>query len=219
MESVARGGTRWKRFAIVMVPSVAATAAIGVGLAQGALAASFAVSGQEFKVSAGSLDGKGFSQYGGVVEGYVELEGDRKVKRPVAISTFKSARIEDMCQSVVTDIPLLGKFTFRLEAGFGDSEVLADNLYLDITELKADATFGNIDIGIAARHTDDPGVGKGPAVRQTDTPNGFAQQADTAYLSEVRQKALSTTAGTFRLGGLDMRLKRGSGQDIECFTD
>ncbi|MEV7997292.1 cholesterol esterase, partial [Streptomyces sp. NPDC086077] len=29
-----RGGTRWKRFAVVMVPSVAATACIGVALAQ-----------------------------------------------------------------------------------------------------------------------------------------------------------------------------------------
>ena len=51
MESQVRGGTRWKRFAVVMVPSVAATAAIGVALAQGALAASFSVSGQSFKVT------------------------------------------------------------------------------------------------------------------------------------------------------------------------
>ncbi|MGO4747485.1 cholesterol esterase, partial [Streptomyces sp. 2MCAF27] len=64
MESQARGGTRWKRFAVVMVPSVAATAAIGVALAQGALAASFSVSGQQFKVSADLLKGKGFVQYG-----------------------------------------------------------------------------------------------------------------------------------------------------------
>ncbi|QDY79080.1 DUF6230 family protein [Streptomyces qinzhouensis] len=221
MESVARGGTRWKRFAIVMVPSVAATAAIGVGLAQGALAASFAVSGQEFKVSAGSLDGKGFAQYGGVVEGYVEVDGDKKVKRPVMISTFKSATIEDMCQSVVMPVPLLGTFTLRLEAGQGDSSVSADNLYLDISELKADVTrFDNIDIGIAARHTDErDNSGKGPVVKDTDMPNGFAQQADEAYLTNVKQKTFSTTAGTFRLGGLDMRLKKGSGKGVECFTD
>ncbi len=50
MSSQVRGGTRWKRFALVMVPSIAATAAVGVGLAQGALAASFSVSGQDFKV-------------------------------------------------------------------------------------------------------------------------------------------------------------------------
>ena len=66
MESQVRGGTRWKRFAVVMVPSVAATAAIGVALAQGALAASFSVSGQSFKVTADRLDGAGFSQYGAI---------------------------------------------------------------------------------------------------------------------------------------------------------
>ncbi len=43
--------------AVVMVPSVAATAAIGVALAQGALAASFSVSGQQFKVTAETLHG------------------------------------------------------------------------------------------------------------------------------------------------------------------
>lgn len=66
MKSQVRGGTRWKRFAVVMVPSVAATAAIGVGLAQGALAASFSISGQEFKVKADSLVGTNFVQYGSV---------------------------------------------------------------------------------------------------------------------------------------------------------
>ncbi len=69
MESLARGGTRWKRFAVVMVPSVAATAAIGVAIAQGALAASFSVSGQQFKVTASELDGDGFVQYGALDKG------------------------------------------------------------------------------------------------------------------------------------------------------
>lgn len=66
MSSQVRGGTRWKRFALVMVPSVVATAAVGVGLAQGALAASFSVSGQSFKVHADKLVGHDFVQYGSV---------------------------------------------------------------------------------------------------------------------------------------------------------
>ena len=64
MESQVRGGTRWKRFAVVMVPSVAATAAMGVALAQGALAASFSVSGQSSRSRADKLVGEGFVQYG-----------------------------------------------------------------------------------------------------------------------------------------------------------
>jgi hypothetical protein len=70
-----------------MVPSVAATAAIGVALAQGALAASFSVSGQSFKVTADKLVGTGFEQYGAVDQGYT-LDG-QKTAHPVAVSAFK----------------------------------------------------------------------------------------------------------------------------------
>ncbi|MEU9010537.1 DUF6230 family protein [Streptomyces sp. NPDC048479] len=218
MESMTRGGTRWKRFALVMVPSVAATAAIGVSLAQGALAASFAVSGQEFKVTAGKLVGHGFAQYGGVDMGYADLKGDGKTAHPVAISSFKNASITNMCQSVVTDVPFVGKVTLRLTAGDKGTDVQADKLYLDVSELDADAKFENIDIGVAAKDTDKPGVGKGPAVKDTSIlPNGFAQQADVATLTGVKQKAWATTAGTFELSGLSMRLLKGSGDKVECY--
>ncbi|MFF3320833.1 DUF6230 family protein [Streptomyces sp. NPDC002889] len=223
MESLARGGTRWKRFALVMVPSVAATAAIGVGLAQGALAASFAVSGQEFKVSAEYLDGYGFAQYGGVDMGYKDLKGDEKVARPVAISTFDHAEITNMCQSVVTDVPFVGKITLQLKAGNKGTPVKAQNLYLDVSELDANAKFHNIDIGVAAKDTDNPKggpgyPGKGPPVKDKSIlENGFAQQADRAELTKVEQKAWATTAGTFELSGLSMRLHKGDGPKVECY--
>ncbi|UYQ64454.1 DUF6230 family protein [Streptomyces peucetius] len=219
MESMARGGTRWKRFALVMVPSVAATAAIGVGLAQGALAASFAVSGQEFKVKAGHLVGHGFAQYGGVDMGYTNVkEGEAKAPRPVAISTFRDAKIHNMCQSVVTDVPGLGKITLRLEAGKGGKPVVAENLYLDVTDLKADAKFEDIDIGVAAKDTDRRKGGKGPEVKDSSImQNGFAQQARVATLDNVEQKAWATTAASFKLSGLSMKLKKGDGPGVECF--
>ncbi|MCH0538086.1 cholesterol esterase [Streptomyces sp. MUM 203J] len=221
MQSQVRGGTRWKRFAVVMVPSVAATAAIGVGLAQGALAASFAVSGQEFKVTTERLKGDGFAQYGGADMGYKEIKGgDAVTVRPVAISSFENATITKMCQSVVTpDVPFIGKVTLRLEAG-KDKPVEASRLYLDVTELDADATFENIDIGIAAKHTakgDAKGWGKGPAIKDQINQNGFAQQAESVVLTDVRQKAWATTAGTFKLSGLSMRLHVGDGPKVECF--
>ncbi|MET7544825.1 MULTISPECIES: DUF6230 family protein [unclassified Streptomyces] len=207
MESQVRGGTRWKRFALVMVPSVALTAAVGVSLAQGALAASFSVSGQSFKVTAEHLDGKGFSQYGGIDAGYAELKGDKKTLHPVAISSFKSADITGMCQSVVTpDIPLLGSVSLQLKAGGGGTPVHAENLYLDVADLDADATFTNIDIGVAAKDAT-----KGPKIKDGENvnENGFAQQADRAVLDNVKQKAWATTAGTFKLNGLSMRLYNG----------
>ncbi|MGW2704165.1 DUF6230 family protein [Streptomyces sp. NPDC001340] len=216
MESQVRGGTRWKRFAVVMVPSVAATAAIGVALAQGALAASFSVSGQSFKVTAKELKGKGFAQYGAIDQGYTLSGG--KAAHPVAVSAFNSATIQKMCQSVVTPVPVLGDVTLRLEAGDSsdeDHQVHAENLYIDVEKLDADATFHGIDIGVAAKD-----ASKGPGMKgngEQANPWGFAQQADSAELSNVQQTAWATTAGTFKLSGLHMSLHKGSGEGIECY--
>ena len=209
--SQVRGGTRWKRFAVVMVPSVAATAAIGVALAQGALAASFSVSGQSFKVTADKLDGQGFSQYGALDQG-TGLDG-KAALHPVAVSAFKSADITGMCQSVVTpNIPLLGSVSLVLKAGGGGTPVHADNLYIDVEDLGADATFTNIDIGVAAKD-----ASKGPGMKgggEQANPYGFAQQADSATLTDVKQTAWATTAGTFKLSGLKMSVKAGT---HECY--
>jgi hypothetical protein len=209
MESQVRGGTRWKRFAVVMVPSVAATACIGVGLAQGALAASFSVSGQSFKVTTDRLVGEGFSQYGALEDGYT-LKGE-KVKHPVAVSAFKTATITGMCQSVVTpNVPVLGSVSLKLTAGDGGTPVKAQNLYIDVAELEADATFKNIDIGVAAKDaTKGPGIAKGEVDQHKTNPFGFAQQADEVVLEDVKQTAWATTAGTFKLSGLKMSLSTG----------
>ncbi|GGX85003.1 DUF6230 family protein [Streptomyces anandii] len=211
MESQVRGGTRWKRFAVVMVPSVAATAAIGVALAQGALAASFSVSGQSFKVTADKLVGNGFAQYGAIDSGYT-LDG-QKTAHPVAVSSFKNAKINNMCQSVVTpNVPFFGSVSLMLKAGGGDKPVEADNLYIDVSDLNADATFNNIDIGVAAKD-----AAKGPGMKgggEQANPYGFAQQADSATLTDVKQTAWATTAGTFKLSGLKMSLSTGT---HECY--
>jgi len=213
MESQVRGGTRWKRFAVVMVPSVAATAAIGVALAQGALAASFSVSGQSFKVRADYLHGEGFSQYGAIDTGK-SLDGKKDEAHAVAVSAFTKARIQNMCQSVVTPgIPFLGSVTLQLNAGNSDDEkkqVQADNLYIDVEDLGADnAQFNNIDIGVSAGSMKG---GPGPGMKggnEQANPYGFGQQAQSVDLYGVKQTAWATTAGTFKLPGLSMKLMQG----------
>ncbi|MEU8528042.1 MULTISPECIES: DUF6230 family protein [Streptomyces] len=212
MKSQVRGGTRWKRFAVVMVPSVAATAAIGVGLAQGALAASFSISGQEFKVKADSLVGKDFVQYGSVASGK-DLKG-QPFAEPVGVSGFSEAWISNMCQSVVTpDVPFIGNVSLELRAGTDPAKpVYAKDIYLDVSSLKADAEFGNIDIGVAAGSLKDPGIQPGTQAN----PYGFSQRAKTAKLTNVEQKAWATTAGTFKLSNLSLKLHKGT---KECFTE
>lgn len=205
MESLARGGTRWKRFAVVMVPGVAATAAIGVALSQGALAASFSVSGQQFKVAADRLDGTGFVQYGALDTQH----GGKKI--PVAVSAFNSAKIRGLCQSVVVPVPVFGDVSLKLSAGNKGTPVEAKNLYIDLDNLSADAEFRNINIGVAAGDsTKGPGIGKGDAA----VPSSFAQEADSATLTGVKQTAWATSAGTFKLSGLSMKVQKGT---HECY--
>ncbi|GAU65526.1 putative cholesterol esterase [Streptomyces sp. NBRC 110611] len=205
MESLARGGTRWKRFAVVMVPSVAATAAIGVALSQGALAASFSVSGQQFKVTTDRLDGTGFVQYGAIDA----QKGGKQI--PVAVSGFSSAKISNLCQSVVVPVPVFGDVSLKLLAGANGTPVEAKNLYIDLDQLDADATFKNINIGVAAGSS-----GKGPGMHKGDTadPGSFAQEADSATLTNVKQQAWATSAGTFKLSGLKMSVAKGK---HECY--
>ncbi|MFD9796123.1 DUF6230 family protein [Streptomyces sp. NPDC059070] len=220
MESQVRGGTRWKRFALVMVPSVAATAAIGIGLAQGALAASFSVSGVDFKVTADQLVGHNMLQYGSIASGAGQ-------NHPVVVSGFNHAEITNMCQSVVTplpfDIPGIGKaVTMKIEAGTqAGKPVVADNIYLDVSQLDTDATFKNIDIGVAAGEgkADADGSngvkiqpGKAGSPGANPSPYGFAQRADDVILDKVEQRAWATTAASFKLNGLKLRLSTGANE-------
>ncbi|GEB53564.1 MULTISPECIES: DUF6230 family protein [Streptomyces] len=205
MESLARGGTRWKRFAVVMVPSVAATAAIGVALSQGALAASFSVSGQQFKVTADKLDGQGFVQYGAV-------DTNKSGQKPVAVVGMNSAKISNLCQSVVVPVPVFGDVSMKLTAGgSGSPRVEAKKLYIDADDLHTNATFNKIDIGVSADKTT-----KGPGPHNGDKylKDSFAQQAESVAFEDVKQRAWATTAGTFKLSGLHMAVKKGK---HECY--
>ncbi|MBB5121143.1 cholesterol esterase [Streptomyces eurocidicus] len=195
------GRVRWRKFAVLAVPGFAATAALAVALAQGALAASFAVSGQQFKISADSLDGKGFAQYGGVdVNAHDELI-------PVAVTSIKQAELKKLCQSVVMRLPILGAVSLNLHAG-GSKPVQATDLFLDATQMSGDAEFTNIEIGRDASTLD-----KGPEGAQGMT-DVFAQQADRIQMTNVHQTAWATNAGSFRLNGLDLKVLKG---ERECF--
>jgi hypothetical protein len=194
------GRTRWRRFAAVLVPSVAAATLLFVGVANGAIPASIAVSGTTFKVKASELDGTGFVQYGGFAVG---KDG---TQHPVAVSGIKSADLHDLCQSVVipnTSISLV------INAGKDPKRPAhADDLMIDLTQLNGDATFTNISIG-----QDASTLNKGPDGAQ-GIAGLFGQQADGVTIKNLTQIAWSTSAGTFTLNGLDMHV---SLNKEECF--
>lgn len=200
------GRTRWKRFAVVMVPTLAATAAIGVSIAQGALAASFSVSGTQFKVTADKLDGSGFTQYGTLD---FHNAKDPSTGFPVAVSGFNTATINNLCQSVPISTPF-GPYTLTIRAGQdATNPVKASQLFIDMTDLTAKtADFNKINIGVAAG-----GLTKGPTNPQDAgkiDPNGFAQEAEGAVLTDVEQTAWATSAGTFSLNGMNLHLTKGN---------
>lgn len=200
------GRVRWRKFAVLAVPGLAATAALAIALADGALAASFAVSGQQFKVSAKSLDGDGFAQYGGV-DGQVgkDKPGDLL---PVAITAIKKAELRNLCQSVVIGIPFIGDVSLNLKAGGGKDPVKAKDLFVDATQLRGNAEFKQLEIGRDASTLD-----KGPNNAQ-GMQGLFAQQADHVTINDLQQVAWATNAATFTLSGLSMDIAKGK---RECF--
>jgi len=198
-DTTAPGKVRWKRFTALMVPALAG-AGVLIGLtASGSIASSFAVSGQSFKISADTLQGKGFAQYGGV-----DSSKNGK-KHPVALSVIGSAKLHNLCQSVLMDTPM-GKLTLLVKAGGGGTPASADNMVVDASQLSGNATFKNIEIGRDASTIDTVNK-KGPA-------GMFAQQADTVTIKNLKQTAWGVNAGTFRLQGLNLSIKPGN---HECY--
>jgi hypothetical protein len=207
-DAATEGRTNWRRFAVAVgVPTVVAGGLV-VALAQGAIAASFSISGQSFHLTASSLDGTGFTQYSGA-----DTKADGS-KVPVAVSGIKSATIHDLCQSVVGTIPGTSiPLTLRIEAGqtSAGKAVKADNLLIGMSDLSGDATFGNINIGQDASTLDQAGDGV-----PSGTAGGFGQGAKTVHIDGLKQTATSTSASTFTLQGMHLQLL--VGQNKDCFN-
>jgi len=192
------GGTRWRSFALVAVPGLAAAAVLGGMTTQGLLAASFAVSGDSFKMSADQLVGHGFTQYG---EAVTSVDGS---SRPIGLSSVTTAELQNLCMSSLWDLPI-GEATLVINAGEG-TPVEGTDLVIDIEQLRGDAEFGSIEIGRDAS-TLDKSDRQGPA-------GGFGLQADTITVSEMEMTTWAVTSGSLRLSGLSLAVKPGA---HECF--
>ncbi|MFF4895515.1 DUF6230 family protein [Streptomyces sp. NPDC001068] len=186
-----RGQVRARRAAVMAVPATLALAGLAVLTAQGALGVSFSISGMPFTVTAKSLDGTGFEQFGGLDNMIKDSpnEGDTGGQVLIVTSAIKKATLDSLCQSVD-----LGGVNLLIKAGSGSSKVEATDLTTDSTELSGDAAFKNIEIGNDASTLDKAGV-QGP-------PGVFSQQADTVHIDNLRQTNYATTAAVFKLPGL-----------------
>jgi len=178
-----------------MVPTVLVVGALGVGVANGAVPVSFAISGSTFKVTADHLHGTNFVQYGSVA---VQKDGTQHI---VAESGIGSADLTNMCQVVaVPGTPL----NMVLKAGGGGKAAHADDLIIDMTDLAGDATFTNINIGQDASTLGGPSGSGGLS-------GSFGQRADVVDIDHLSQTAYATSAGTFNLPGLTLGFTTGAG--------
>ncbi|MFJ3882654.1 DUF6230 family protein [Streptomyces sp. NPDC090077] len=184
------GRVDWRKSALVALPAAALVGVLGVVTAQGALAASFAVSGTSFQVSSSKLSSKGLASY---------VHTDRSVDgtgHPVALLGIGEAVLSDICQSAEVNTPV-GKVVFKLTAGGPAGEVTASNLVIDGEDLQGDATFGTAQIGRDASTLDQVEGVRGE-------PGKFGLQAGNIEVAGVRSHAWSATGGNFRLKGMKL---------------
>ncbi|MFJ8436289.1 DUF6230 family protein [Kitasatospora sp. NPDC094019] len=186
-----RGRVRLRRTALMAVPAVAAGAVLMALTAQGVLAAQFDISGMPFVVTADSLDGVGFEQFGSLDHMIKDSPnaGDTGGQVLVAVSAIKQASLTKLCQSVE-----LGGINLLIRAGDAGTPVTATDLTTDSDLLSGDAEFKNIEIGGDASTYTKAGVQGLPGV--------FGQQADTVRIVNLRQHNYATTAGAFKLPNL-----------------
>ncbi|MEU1406369.1 DUF6230 family protein [Streptomyces sp. NPDC005728] len=190
------------------MPGLAACAALGIAMGQGALAASFLISGKRFQVTADTLTSRGLSSYGMVD---VTKEGELV---PVQVVGSRHSTISGLCQSVLIDVPVLGPQTLRITGG-DERPVEASNLFLDTTFQSAgQADFRNFDMGIAQGEITKGPINPGDRHSRFFDPSGFGQQATSVTLTDVRVIAVALTAGTFNVPGLRVRVEQGH---HECF--
>ncbi|NYH53903.1 MULTISPECIES: DUF6230 family protein [Nocardiopsis] len=193
------GGTVWRRFALVAVPGFVAAAVLGGMTTQGLLAASFAVSGDSFKMSADELVGQGFTQYGAPAQ---SVDGS---SRAVGLSSVETAELTNLCMSSLWDLSI-GEATLVIEAGEA-KPVTGTDLVLDIEQLRGDAEFDTIEIGRDASTLDRAEGGQGPA-------GGFGLQSESITVSDMELTTWAVTSGSLRLSGLKLAVKPGN---HECF--
>jgi hypothetical protein len=187
------GRVSWRRFGIILVPAVLLAVMLILLTATSVLAVSFSISGTAFTVTARQLRGQGFEEFGTVDTSVLNNLPGNSNQIILTANAIRSATISHLCQQVS-----IGGFTLIITAGDGSTPVTATDLVVDADRFSGNATFNHISIGQdASTLTAVPGV-RGPR-------GGFAQQATSVVINNLRQHAYATTAGTFTLPGFSLR--------------
>jgi hypothetical protein len=188
------GRVRWRRFAITLVPGLALALMLILLSTQAVLAVSLSISGEPFTVTAGMLKGYGFEQFPVVDHSASGSSSGRPNGLLLEATAMRRATISHLCESV-----RVGPISLVITAGDGSAPVTATNLVVDADRFSGNATFTHLNQGVAAGALNQvPGV--------TGSAGAFALEASQVTITNLRQHAYATTAGTFTLPGLSFRL-------------
>ncbi|MGW1721949.1 DUF6230 family protein [Streptomyces sp. NPDC002306] len=197
------GRTRWRRFAAILIPGVTVCAVLGIAMAQGALAASFLISGYRFQVTADTLTARGVSIYT-----MVDVTKKHELV-PVVVTGARHATVSGLCESATVDLPVVGTYTVTLTGG-DEQPAEATNLFIDATfEAAGQANFQNVDIGIAQGAITKGPIDPGDRDSRYFDPSGFGQQATSVTLKDVSVTTVAVSAATFDIPDLRLRIERG----------
>ena len=183
------GRVRWRRFAAAFAPAILAAAVLVLLTARSVLAVSFNISGTPFVVTASHLDGHGFEQFGTVDTSVLNNLPGNTNQVILTANAIRSATISNLCLSVT-----VGGLSLVITAGNGGTPVTASNLVVDADQFSGNASFTQINIG-----RDPSTLSQVPGV--TGQPGGYALEAATVEIENLRQHAYATTAGSFTLPG------------------
>jgi hypothetical protein len=198
---LAEGRTRWRKSAILLVPSFATVGILSIAMAQGALAASFGVSGSNFKVTAGHVEGTNVSGYLDTVR---SVDGQ---SHPIMLAGVEKATMSDVCTSALVNIPVVGPISLKVLSG-KDEPVSGTNVVAD-----SDAVFGGkgtvrgVEAGRDASTLNRVDGVHGPAGR-------FGLQAASLETNDLKSTAWSASGGTITLTGMEVHVSKGK---HECY--
>ncbi|UQA91815.1 DUF6230 family protein [Streptomyces halobius] len=195
------GRTHWKRTAVMLVPGVACVGAVVIALAQGAMAASFAVSGKNFKVSADEITGRGISSFPSSL-GSKDGKG-----HAVLLAGIKSGTAKGVCVSMKQRLPLVGEVSLIVRSG-AERPISGEHLVVNADAL---TSSGGRVTGVQAGR-DASTLTAAPGVTG---PRGlFGVQASTAVARDVRSTAWASNGGSLTLDKVEIEL---SHTGKECY--
>jgi len=211
-----RGGTRWRRTGVVLVPALITAAVLVVSTFRGGLPLNLAVSGQDLKLTSNGAPVElpdGLTLYPSTIQ----MKNDGATRGVVIAGLPRAVLTKGLCISLVLTFPTVGTWTVRLHTS---GRTTATSMTLDAagivagpTTLRPGAGRADLPIAIGKSAAELNGVSDAPADR-------FGIEAPGAgSLSGLRADAQGAIiAGRVSLAGLRVQVKHGRGPSAgECY--